>query len=121
MRWSRTVIVHPRRFAGVWILGRRLFSFEASVENGVGDVDVECVRTELLADPLALFGVVGIGGVGEDFEKMLAAPRSATVCRGTVALSGDAERISIPISGRLGFFDGVRVFPVVAEVIGVSE
>jgi len=104
-----------------WLIGRRLFFLELGGQHGVGEFDVELVRVELFADPVDPFGVLGMGGIGQDGQQFLIAPDASAIFWRTVALSGDTDRIGLSLDRRLAFFEGDRVFPSVAEVISVGE
>jgi len=82
-----------------------LFSVEARGERRVGDFDGEVIGVELFAEPLDLFGAVGMGGIGESGKEMLIPPDAAAIFRWTAALPGDAGRTGGCLSWRRAFFD----------------
>jgi hypothetical protein len=110
-----------RDLAAGWLIERQLFFSEAGGEHGVGEFEVEGVRVELFADPVDLFGVFGMGGIGQNGQQFLIAPYAAAILRRTVALSSDAEGVGDALDRRFALFEGDRVLPIVAEVIGVGE
>jgi hypothetical protein len=56
-----------------WLIGRRLFFPESGGKHGVGAFKVELVRVELFAGPVDLFGVFGMGGIGQDGQQFFIA------------------------------------------------
>src|SRR5512147_1950269 len=96
-------------------------SLEARGQDGIGGNGIEVLWGEVFADPLLLIGIVGMVRIGQNFQEMLVAPGSAAIFWETGAFPGDAERIGLPVESGLGLFDRNRVFPVVAEVVGVGK
>src|SRR5208337_2496449 len=83
-------------------------------EGRVGDFDGEFFRVELLAKPLQAFGALGMGGVCDDVQQLLIAPRAAAILRRTSALACDACRVDRSLGGRKSLLDRDGVLPVVA-------
>ena len=62
-----------------------------------------------------------MSGISQDFEEMLVSPGTSAILGRAVALPGDAGRIGIRIVCRPSFLDHDRMFPVIAEVVGVGK
>lgn len=103
------------------VYGGILFSVEAGSEHRIGDFDCELIGIKLFADPLDLFGVFWMSGIGQNFEQVLIAPGTTAIFWGTIARSGNAGWIGFPLEGRLGFLNRDHVFLVRAEVVGIGE
>src|SRR3954447_11152791 len=101
--------------------GVRLFLAEPGSNRRVGGFDGKRLGIEVAADPLEPFGVFGMSGVGQDGKQLLIAPWPAAILRRAVPLSGDAGGVSGVGERRLGLLDQDRMFPVIAEVIGIGE
>src|SRR5690242_14318294 len=70
---------------------------------------------------LSPFGVFGMSRVGQDGQQFLIARWPPAILRRAVPLSGDAGGILGVGERRLGLLDQDRMFPVIAEVIGIGE
>lgn len=94
---------------------------EAGGESCVCDFGIEVVGVEIFTQPLTPLGVLWMSRIGEDFEQLTVAPGAATILGRTPALSGGADGTGQSLDVGQALFDHERMFPVVAEIVGVGE
>src|SRR4051812_32170944 len=94
---------------------------EAGGESCVCDFGIEVLGVEVFAQPLTSLGVLWMSRIGEDFEQLTVAPGTTAILGWTPALPGGADGTGQSLNGRQALLDHERMFPVVAEVVGVGE
>jgi hypothetical protein len=94
---------------------------EAGGESCVCGFGIEVIRVEVFTQPLTSLGVLRMSRIGEDFEQLKVAPWAAAILGRTPALSGGADGTGQSLNVGQALFDHERMFPVVAEVVGVGE
>jgi hypothetical protein len=100
---------------------RRSGAAEAGGKSCVCDFGIEVVWVEVFTQPLTSLGVLWMSRIGEDFEQLKVAPGAAAILGRTPALSGGADGTGQSLNVGQFLFDQERMFPVVAEVVGVGE
>src|SRR5215213_10514806 len=103
--------------ADVWRSG----AAEAGGESCVCYFGIEVAGVEVFTQPLTPLGVLWMSRIGEDFEQLTVAPGAAAILGRTPALSGGADGTGQSLNVGRALFDHERMFPVVAEVVGVGE
>ena len=94
---------------------------EAGGESCVCYFGIEVVGVEVFTQPLTPLGVLWMSRIGDDFEQLTVAPGAAAILGRTPALSGGADGTGQSLNVGRALFDHERMFPVVAEVVGVGE
>ena len=94
---------------------------DGSREHTVRGVQVERFGIKALAQPLELFGCVGVFGVAEGVDEGLVARDTSAILWRTGALARKAAWIGNILLGGPHRLNLDVVFPVVAEVVDVPE
>src|SRR5260370_39542526 len=88
-------------------------------EPAVDLIDRKSLRIKIVAQPFQQLLVLVVLRIADRFQKVVETWQASTVFGRTMTLATQAERVCMSRFGREYFLDDNRMFPGVAEVVGV--